>query len=187
MPSLRTYPFLREFRRSLAVGCERGEFRVVHYSVQRSHAHFVIEAAGKAALGRGMKSLSARFARAANRAFGRSGPVLFGRYGLTLLTSPRQVRAALAYALLNARKHWRERHGRPPAVRLDEASSGRWFEGWRRAPPRVRPLPGPREVAPPHTWLLRIGWLRHGRIDPAEVPGRRESQQLRLDPLHAGQ
>jgi hypothetical protein len=170
-PSLRTYPFLREFRRSLVKGCERGSFRVVHYSIQTHHAHFVIEAAGKGALGSGMKSLAARFARAVNRAFGRGGPVLFGRYGLAVLRSPRQVRAALAYILLNSRKHWRERRGSPPAVRLDEASSGRWFDGWRRAPPRVRPIEGPREVAPPRTWLLSVGWRRHGLVDPSEVPG----------------
>jgi hypothetical protein len=111
-------------------------------------------------------------ARAAHRAFGRRGAVLFGRYGLTLLRSPRQVRAALAYTLLNSRKHWRELRGRVPPVRLDEASSGRWFDGWRRAPPRVRPLQGPREVAPPRSWLLTTGWRRHGLVDPAEVPGR---------------
>jgi len=73
--------------------------------------------------------------------------------------------------LLNARKHWRERHGGAPPERLDEASSGRWFEGWRRAPGSRDP---PREtpaVALARTWLLAIGWRRHGLVDPAEVPG----------------
>jgi hypothetical protein len=27
-------------------------------------------------------------------------------------------------------------------------------------------------VAAPHTWLLGVGWRRHGLVDPAEVPGR---------------
>jgi REP element-mobilizing transposase RayT len=169
--SLRTRSFVREFRRSLRAACERGDFRVVHYSVQRNHVHLLVEAAGKEALGRGMKSISARLARAVNRVFGRSGSVLYGRYHLRVLRTPREVRNALAYVLLNARKHWAERHGAAPPIRLDEASSARWFDGWRR----LLPAPGvrePPEVAGPHTWLLAVGWRRHGRIDPAEVPGR---------------
>ena len=174
LPSLRTKRFLREFRRSLAKACERGEFRVVHYSIQRNHAHLVVEAAGKQALGRGMKSVSARLARAANRVFGRSGPVLLGRYHMKLLRTPRQVRNAIAYVLLNARKHWLQRTGQAPPARIDEASSGRWFRGWKRkARSRSSPSLARRasEVAEPHTWLLSQGWRRHGRIDPAEIPG----------------
>jgi REP element-mobilizing transposase RayT len=184
LPSLRTRPFLRELRESLREACERTGFRLVHYSVQRNHLHLLVESAGKEALGRGMKAISARVARAAQRVFARSGPILHGRYHLRVLRTPREVRHALAYVLLNARKHWRERHGSPPPLRLDEASSGRWFDGWRRivssgsavsAKPRARPLATPaadhREVASPRTWLLGLGWRRHGLIDPAEVPG----------------
>ena len=170
LPSLRSRRFLKTFRRSLRQTCERGAFRVVHYSVQRNHVHLLVESAGKRALGRGMKAVAARLARAANRVFGRSGPVLYGRYHLRVLRTPREVRNALAYVLLNARKHWKEHRGSPPPVRLDEASSGRWFDGWKRrlAAPVVRDPP---EVAGPHTWLLSVGWRRHGRVDPAEVPG----------------
>ena len=171
LPALRTRRFLRELRASLREACERRGFRVVHYSVQRNHLHLLVESAGKEALGRGMKAISARVARAMQRAFGLSGPVLHGRYHLRILRTPREVRNALAYVLLNARKHWRERHGAPPPEHLDEASSGCWFEGWRRAPsPRKSPSEAP-EIAPPRTWLLSIGWRRHGLIDPAEVPG----------------
>jgi hypothetical protein len=74
-------------------------------------SHLIVESAGNEALGRGMKVISARVARAAQRAFGLSGPVLHGRYHLRILRTPREVRRALAYVLLNARKHWRERHG----------------------------------------------------------------------------
>jgi REP element-mobilizing transposase RayT len=176
LPSLRQRRFLRELRPSLRAACERGEFRVLHYSVQANHLHLLVEAAGKDALGRGMKAISARVARAVHRAFGRAGPVLHGRYHLRVLRTPREVRNALAYVLLNARKHWKQRRGEAPPVRLDEASSGRWFEGWRREPAGREP-PGdaradPREVARPRTWLLVAGWRRHGLIDPAEVPGR---------------
>ena len=170
VPSLRGRGFLKEFRRSLRQACERGDFRVVHYSVQRNHVHLLVESAGKEALGRGMKAISARLARAVNRVFGRAGSVLYGRYHLHVLRTPREVRNALAYVLLNARKHWTQRRGAAPPVRLDEASSGRWFDGWKRR----LPAPGvrePPEVAAAHTWLLTRGWRRHGRIDPVEVPG----------------
>jgi REP element-mobilizing transposase RayT len=161
---------VREFRTSLREACERGEFRVCQYSIQRDHLHLVVEAEGKQALARGMKSVAARLARAVNRVFRRRGPVLFGRYHLRVLRTPREVRNALAYVLLNARKHWHQRYGTPPPTRLDIASSGAWFDGWKRPPPMFeeRLL---RDVACPRTWLLTTGWRDHGLVDPAETPG----------------
>ena len=192
LPSLRTKVFLREFRQSLAKACDRGEFRVVHYSIQRDHAHLVVEAAGKQALGRGMKSVSARLARAVNRVFGRSGPVLSGRYHVQPLRTPRQVRNAITYVLLNARKHWRQQKGHAPPARIDEASSGRWFDGWKRVDQskvterrKARGARG-RPTAIARSWLLRSGWRRHGLIDPAETPGvRRAGKQTARKARHA--
>ncbi len=169
LPSLRNARLVREFQRSLAQANERGRFRVVHYSLQRDHAHLIVEAKDKQALASGMKSIGARLARALNRVFQRKGPVLDGRYHHRLLRTPREVRNGLAYVLLNVRKHWRQRHGAPPPARLDAASSGAWFDGWRRMRER-EPDAGPQVVARPRTWLLRTGWRRHGLIDPAEVP-----------------
>jgi putative transposase len=157
-------------RRSFAAGCERGEFRVAQFSVQRDHLHLVVEAASKHALGRGMKSISARVARAAHRVFSLRGRILLGRYHVRALRTPREVRNALAYVLLNVRKHWQKRTGSAPPIRPDLASSAQWFDGWRRAlPSEAASEPSP--VAAPHTWLLRVGWRRHGLLDPAEVPG----------------
>jgi REP element-mobilizing transposase RayT len=170
LPSLRSRWFLRVFRSSLRQACERGDFRVVHYSVQRDHVHLLVEAAGKVAMGRGMKSVAPRLARVANRVFRRSGPVLHGRYHIRMLRTPREVRNALAYVLLNARKHWKQAHGLAPPVRIDAASSGRWFDGWKRGSPGSPPREV-REVAPPRTWLLCAGWRRHGLIALGEVPG----------------
>ena len=143
----------------------------MHYSIQTDHGHFIVEAVGREALGRGMKSLSARFGRAVNRALGRKGPVLAERYHLRVLRSPRQVRNALAYVLLNARRHLAKRRGRAAVrgERLDPASSARWFDGWAR--PHAALHERARAVAPAHTWLLRVGWRRHGLIAPTEVPG----------------
>ncbi len=139
------------------------------YSLQGDHAHLIVEARDARALASGMKSIGARLARRVNRIRRRSGTVLDGRYHHRLLRTPREVRNALAYVLLNARKHWRQRHGAPPPTRLDAASSGAWFDGWARVLARA-PDPGPAAVASPRTWLLRIGWRRHGLIDLAEVP-----------------
>ena len=170
IPSLRSRRFIRDFQSRMAVGCERSEFRVCHSSIQRDHVHLVVEAAGKEALGRGMKSVGIRLARAVNRVFGRKGPVLFGRYHLRVLRTPREVRNALAYVLLNARRHWKKRTGSPPPVVLDVGSSGAWFDGWKRPPPMAEPKGSP-PVARPRYWLLREGWRRRGLVDPAEVPG----------------
>jgi REP element-mobilizing transposase RayT len=170
VPSLRNRGFIRDFQERLRRGCERGEFRVCHFSIQRDHVHLVVEAAGKEALGRGMKSVGIRLARTVNRVFGRTGPVLFGRYHLRILRTPREVRNALAYVLLNARKHWRQWNGAAPPVVLDIASSGAWFDGWKRPPPMLEPR-GSAPVARPRFWLLRKGWRERGLVDPAEVPG----------------
>jgi len=172
LPSLRSRRLVTELRRRLRAASERRRFRLIHYSIQADHLHLIVEAANAQDLGRGMKSIGARVARAVNRVFARRGPVLADRYHRRVLRTPREVRRALAYVLLNVRKHWRQRFGVAPPVRLDEASSGRWFDGWRGAPagnPHARA--GPREVAGPRTWLLAAGWRRHGLIDPAEVPG----------------
>ena len=46
-----------------ALRAQRRGFRVVHYSIQDDHAHFLVEAQGKVCLANGMKGLAARFAR----------------------------------------------------------------------------------------------------------------------------
>ncbi len=190
VPSLRTVKLVHEVERIFAKGCERGEFRLVHYSLQDDHAHLVVEAKDKDALGRGMKAIGARLARAVNRVFGRKGRVLADRYHLRVLRTPSQVRNALAYVLLNARRHAAKGGKRVSrAMRLDPASSGRWFDGWRwrpaadgPAPPLARGAP----VARPHGWLLREGWRRRGLLDPDEVPGRdRRGDRRRLAPALA--
>lgn len=177
VPSLRTVPIVREVERSFAVGCVRPGFRLVHYSLQGNHAHLVVEASDQAALGRGMKAIGARLARAVNRVTGRTGPVLAERYHHRLLRTPREVHHALRYVLLNARHHvGKARAVLERKVRFDPASSARFFDGWkigkRTAESALESAAG--RVSPPvtraRTWLLSTGWRRHGLLDPADVP-----------------
>jgi hypothetical protein len=181
VPSLRTVPIVREVERTFAVGCARPGFRLVHYSLQGNHAHLVVEAHDRGALGRGMKAIGARLARAVNRVAGRSGPVLADRYHLRVLSTPTEVRNALRYVLLNARHHTGKtvaamRRAVGEAVRIDPASSGRWFDGWKQGAlvtggGKSAASHDPPAVARARTWLLSVGWRRRGLLDPADVPG----------------
>jgi REP element-mobilizing transposase RayT len=169
LPSLRRADVVRQVVASFRKGAERGSFRLLEFSIQDDHLHAIVEAEGPAALGRGMRSLAARFAHAVNRALGRRGRVVRDRYHLHVLRTVREVRNAIRYVLLNARKHLvKLGRGLPRVARIDPASSGPWFSGWR---PGVL-LPeaiGPPPVAPPRTWLAREGWRRLGLLDPAET------------------
>jgi REP element-mobilizing transposase RayT len=169
VPSLRTAKLVAELERSWRDARERGRFRLVHYSIQSDHVHLIVEAAGAWDLACGLKSLAARLARAANRVFRRVGRVLADRCHVHVLRSPREVRNAIAYVLLNARRHLAKRGAAlPRTVRIDPASSGRWFAGWRRGSAPAADAPA---VASPRTWLLSVGWRRLGLIDPVEAPG----------------
>src|SRR5438309_1241408 len=68
------------------------------------------------------------------------------------LATPREVHNALAYVLLNFRRHGHT------AGDIDPCSSAPWFRGWRtlRAVDRSAPPPVPTA----RTWLARIGWRR---------------------------
>ena len=169
LPSLRSARLVSELERSWREACERRRFRLVHYSIQGDHVHVIVEASSTCDLACGMKSIAARFARAVNRVFHRTGQVLADRGHVHVLRAPREVRNAIAYLLLNARRH-AAKAGRalPRVAVIDPASSGRWFDGWRGG---IRSAPDAPAVATPRTWLLSIGWRRRGLIDPAEIPG----------------
>ncbi len=119
-----------------------------------------------------MKSLTRRLVHAVNGVFGRRGPVLADRYHLRILRTPREVRRALAYVLLNARRHAARRSRGAPSrgPALDPASSGRWFNGWQERPPDRHPTYIP--IAKASSWLLTKGYLKHGPIPLLTTPGR---------------
>jgi REP-associated tyrosine transposase len=150
--SLRRRDVFGAVRGALVAGSRAG-FNVVEYSVQNSHIHLIIESGNRDALMRGAKGLAIRLARAINRVLRRRGQVWGDRYHVHELRTPREVRNALRYVLLNVRKHL------PHAWGIDPCSSGAWFDGWAGAAPATdRALPNA------GTWLLSIGWRRHGLL-----------------------
>ena len=175
VPRLRRGHVLRAARQALRKALARTEFRVVHVSLQHNHVHFLVEAADREALTRGMQGLAISLARRINRACGRRGKLFAHRYHATAITSPRQTRNALAYVLNNWRRHREDRApGRARVTALDPYSSALSFDGWRdgtrfAVPDGFALLP----VARAETWLLTVGWRTHAPpLDWREVPAR---------------
>jgi REP element-mobilizing transposase RayT len=126
---------------------------VVHFTILRNHLHFIVEAADREALSRGMQGLLSGLARVINRTTGCSGKVWNNRYHARPLASPREVRNCLVYVMHNGQKH-----GETMAA-VDPFSSGAWFDGFAEHGPLRN------DQAPVHeavTWLLRIGWRTRG-------------------------
>jgi hypothetical protein len=161
---LRSAPLFAPVRAALrAASSER--FRVVHFSVQGDHLHLIVEADDSTALARGASGLAIRLARAINGALNRRGRVWGDRYHARALRTPREVRNALVYVLMNFRKH------RPWDRRAqDPCSSAAWFDGW--LPARTAASPGldPPPVRASRTWLGSVGWRKHGLIRSCERP-----------------
>src|SRR5688500_13898945 len=163
LPSLRRKDVFRVVRRSIAAS-SREDFRVLHFSVQGNHVHLIAEAADRRRLSSGVQGLSIRTARRVNRYLGRSGHFWGDRYHARALQTPREVRNAIVYVLMNAKKH------HPGEIQgLDPCSSAPWFpQGFHP------PLPPPRDAPPicqPRTWLAAEGWWRHhGRLSVSESP-----------------
>jgi len=169
LASLRNAGVVRAVIESFRAGAARSAFRLLEFSLQDDHLHAIVEAEGPAALGRGMKSLASRFAKAVNRGLGRRGPVLRDRYHLHVLRTVREVRNAIRYVLNNARRHLaRAGCALAHVAQVDPASSGAWFLGWRPGVPLPR-LIGPPPVARATTWLARVGWRKLGLLDPTEI------------------
>jgi len=140
--NLRTHRCFRALRRAFQRGCERFGYRLVHFSVQGNHIHLVVEAPDAVQLGRAMKGLEVRMARALNEVMRRRGPVFADRYHAHLLRSPREAANAVRYVLENWRRHGLCRDG--AANELDPYCSASARDG-------------PALVARPRGWILRVG------------------------------
>jgi len=170
LPNLRRERTLMTLRAALAAGSDRFGFRLVEFSIQSNHLHFIVEADDARAISRGMQGLLVRVAKALNREWDRRGKVLADRYHARVLRTPREVRNALVYVLQNARKHGARILG------IDAFSSGVWFEGWSDRVARAA-----RPIASAGSWLLKTGWLRGGRLSTHEEPASKSGQGLKRD------
>jgi putative transposase len=149
---------LKEANRSSRL---RDVFRIVHFSVQDNHLHLIVEARDTGMLSRGVQGFAIRVARRVNALLRIRGSFWGDRFHSRELTSPRAVRNAIVYVLMNAKKHG---FRLPKADRL---SSATWFDGFSGHPaPDVDDAP----VRPPRTWLGSTGWRRHGLVRLDERP-----------------
>ena len=177
LPRLRCkneYAALRAAFVAGCTGCARatsGSFRLCHYAVLNDHLHLLVEAQDRLALARGVQGLAIRIAKALNRLWRRRrGTVFADRYHDHILKTPREVRNALRYVFGNARHHAAQ--GRMVAVPgvIDIFTSAPWFDGFRE-PLTVRSLEAiVRPVTDARTWMLTIGWRRHGLLSVHELP-----------------
>jgi putative transposase len=179
LPSFRSQTIVIAFEDRLRLA-SHGAFRVTQYSIQADHIHLVVEAPDRILLSRGIQGLAIRLARALNKELKRSGKVWGDRYHSQELASPRPVRNALVYVLMNHKKHAGHAGVGDAGIvgPLDAFSSAAWFDGWNRRASgwfvRLRErLPSQNiPVAKPRTWLARKGWRHLGLVDPAEAPAR---------------
>jgi putative transposase len=139
------------------------EFHVATYSLQHDHVHLICEPENRAALSAGMRRLAIRFALRMNKLFGRKKGKIWGdRYHRHDLKTPREVRNALVYVLMNAKKHGecaREQSFLDP---FSSAGENDVWEDVRAEAPRV--------CEAPRFWLLGVGWAKGGRLRTTEAP-----------------
>jgi len=159
-------------------------FHVVHFSVQRTHIHLLVEASDRLSLAKGMQTFGISAAKHINALIRdedgkrRRGSVFPDRYHVKILKTPRQVRNCLTYVLNNWRHHGEDKSERARSWHVDPFSSAVTFEGWKERESRdgQRYVQPPSYVAPlvcaPRTWLLNVGWRRYGLISAFDVPGR---------------
>jgi REP element-mobilizing transposase RayT len=158
-------------------------FQIVHFSIQSNHLHMVIEADDgprearsspesrtKNALRAGVSGFVIAFARRLNALLHRKGKVWDDRYHRRDLATPHEVKATLRYVLNNQRKHGHVTIGQGS---FDYYSSAQHFDGWSEPLFAYFAEPEPWTETRPRTWLLGVGWRRHGLISPADVPGPR--------------
>jgi len=129
---LRSGDCFRVLRRAFLAGSARSGFRVIHFSVQSNHVHFVVEAEGTKELSRGMQGLNIRMAKALNRLMKRRGKVLADRYHAVILKTPAQTKNAVHYVLNNRRHHAPGRYAAAwsdpfASVEAPLAAAGTWL------------------------------------------------------------
>jgi REP element-mobilizing transposase RayT len=173
LPNLRSQEGSKIVQHALR-GLQKNGVRVIHFAILSNHIHLIVEAKSAEWLFAGMKSFLARLGiqlrkwasvATINRLDMLGLGLFVGRYDIQILKTPRQVRNALKYVLLNPAKHFRK------APYVDMFTPGSIVDSWKelvgqqlRAPAHSRVL---RErlksfLSPPELWLTREGWERAG-------------------------
>ena len=175
MPSLRSDRVSAQIHIAFERMHARGGARIVHYSIQDDHVHLICEAEDRLTLANRMQGMKVSIAKRLNKLWGRKGSLFADRYHRQDLKSPKQVRNAIRYVLMNVFRHrsrWprpeQRSSDRPSRPWIDPFSSGRAFDGWLEADlcrTRVADL-----TKEPRSWLLRTGWRRHGLLSVHERP-----------------
>jgi len=183
--NLRRRSVYHAIRKATRTTARRGDFRIVHLSIQRNHVHLLVEADHKAALISGMQGFQISAARHLNAAISkeragepRRGTVFPDRYHPVVITSPTQARHALSYVINNWRKHEEDRRAITRGWIVDWFSSAPMFGEWQEHGGVSRLIEWPPGyeglvVHPPKTWMLRTGWRVAGGISYRAVPSAR--------------
>ena len=177
IPSLRSARLAPVVLKALEAGNERAGFRLVHFSLQRTHWHLICEADGPAALAAAIKGMNVRVARAVNKELGRTGSVIEDRYHLEVLRTPAQVRNAVNYVLRNGEKHEVHasvRHGdsRPCP---DPLSSAAWYGYWKEGELNLLVTQSAATVVrPAECYLLREGLRLAEPLSLVDTPPARD-------------
>lgn len=96
---IRNKESLRLLKRAIVNARAHG-LKIIHFSLQSNHVHFIIEAKDNTVLTKGMRSLTITFAKGLKK-----GRVQIERYHLHVLKSIRETRNAVMYVLFNQQKH----------------------------------------------------------------------------------
>jgi len=176
-PSLRAEVIRNMFAR-IVRQTRREDFHVPTFSLQDDHVHLICEPEDKAALSAGIRRVAIRFSLRMNALFGRTFGKNWGdRYHRHDLRTPREVRNALVYVLMNAKKHG----GAARDARfLDPMSSANENDVWADV---VLDATAERACGPPRFWLLAAGWKKKGLLRSDEAP---QSARARLAAPMAG-
>jgi hypothetical protein len=189
LPSLRSARVFGALQRTIG-RASVDRFRVIHFSIQQDHGHFIVEGDEARRARGGMHGLAIRLALAVNRALGRrKGKVVGDRYHARPLKTPRQMRTSMIYVLLNFRKHLRAPAG------IDPRSSGPHFSGWHRgaqlesadvASGAANGIRGePAVTVAPTTWMANVGWRRAGgllKVEERPAAAGRPGRTCRVPP-----
>lgn len=180
--SLRKRHMYQALREATIAIAGREDCRIVHFSIQATHLHMIVEAKDRMALARGMQAFLGSAAKQIHRSVSertgkrRKGRVFADRYHSRILKTPRETRNAVAYVINNWRRHQEDRATFAERWKCDPYSNGWQFDGWKEREDKWFAFKPPPEYLSlltwfPKTWLLREGWRRHGLISVEEIPG----------------